>query len=336
MSHSQRYLIVSLGSIGRRHLRNLRSLRGEATIAVWRQHSTVVEIPEGADQQFTTLAEALAFKPHAAIIAGPATTHLPVAMALAAAGIPLLVEKPIADHPDGLEALLALCRERRLTLMTGYNLRFLPSLRETKRLLDDGAIGPVLAARVEVGQYLPDWRPTNDYRQAVSARRELGGGALLELSHELDYIYWLFGLPARVTARGGRYSRLEIDVEDMVELLFEYDAPARIVNVHLDMVQRAPVRRARFIGEDGTLLWDGITDRIECYRAEDARWEVLDQFALADRNRMYLDELSHFLHCLEYAEVPLIDGEQGRDVLTMAAAARESMVLGRCLEVSRG
>jgi predicted dehydrogenase len=325
--NAERYLIVSLGSIGRRHLRNLRSLRPDAEIGVWRQRARLAEneLPTGANTQFDTLEAARSFQPRAAIVAGPASTHLPVALALARAGIPLLVEKPLADQTAGLDELVALCQAQGLALMTAYNLRFLPSLQETRRLLADGTIGQVLGARAEVGQYLPDWRPDSDYRQTVSAQRSLGGGPLLELSHELDYLYWLFGLPARVTARGGRYSQLDIDVEDMVEICLEYSSPKRLVNVHLDMLQRAVTRRCRFIGTEGTLIWDGITDRIECYRASSQRWETYDQFAIGDRNRMYLDELAHFLDCVQDGTPPLIDGAQGLAVLGLVEAARESL-----------
>jgi len=334
---AERYLIVSLGSIGRRHLRNLRTLRPEAEIGVWRQQARVLpgELPHGADIQFDTLAAALAFRPQAAIVAGPASTHLAVALAMAQAGIPLLVEKPLADKADGLDALVTLCRSQELPLMTAYNLRFLPSLRETRRMLAEGAIGQVLGVRAEVGQYLPDWRPDSDYRQTVSAQRRLGGGPLLELSHELDYLVWLFGMPARVTARGGRYSQLEIDVEDMVELCLEYAAPQRLINVHLDMLQRAPTRRCRFIGSEGTLLWDGIADRIECYRSSTRGWEIYDQFAIADRNQMYLDELEHFLGCVQDRATPLVDGVQGLAVLNLVEAARESLAQGRTVELTR-
>ncbi len=322
-----RYLIVSLSGIGRRHLRNLRALRPDAQIAVLRQHAPLEngEVPEGADLQFATLEQALAFRPDAAIIAGPATTHLGAALPLAQAGVHLLIEKPLAGSLEGVDALVAHCKKNALVLMIGYNLRFSPSLGEVRRLIAVGAIGPILGARAEVGQYLPDWRPGSDYRASVSARRLLGGGVILELSHEFDYLYWMFGLPARVTAHGGQYSQLEIDVEDMVEVTLEYELPRRLINIHLDMVQRAPVRRCRFIGEMGTLLWDGLTGRIECYKAETSKWENLDQFACSDHNQMYLDELEHFFRCTEYGEASLVDGAQGRDVLSIAHAVRVSL-----------
>lgn len=328
------YLIAGLGSIGRRHLANLRRLRPQARIGVWRLHSAPEPLPPaGADAQLTTLAQALEFAPAAAIIAGPASTHLDLARPLADAGVHLLIEKPLALDPAGVAELITDCRDRGLVLMTGYNLRYLPSLQAAKASLDAGDIGQILAARAEVGQYLPDWRPGSDYRTGVSAQRALGGGALLELSHELDYLGWIFGPPARVTARGGRFSDLTLDVEDLVELLLEYETPPRLVSVHLDLLQRAPQRACRFIGSTGTLVWDGIADRVDLYRAATGAWETLPVTPLADRNQMYLDELSHFLGCIAQGTQPRVDGAVGLRALAIVAAARQSLVGETGIEV---
>jgi predicted dehydrogenase len=331
----EQYLIVGFGSIGQRHLRNLRMLRPNATVALLRQNPSADrdDLPAGIDHQFTTLAEALAFKPRAAIVAGPATTHTAIGTALADAGAHLFIEKPLADCLDGIPALLDLCRRRKLTVMVGYNLRFLPSLKEVRRILESGALGRLLSTRAEVGQYLPDWRPDRDYRNTVTAQRELGGGVILELSHELDYLYWLFGLPRRVFARGGHYSGLHIDVEDVVEVVMEYLAPAHMVSVHMDMIQRVPVRTCRFVGEEGTLTWDGIADRVELFTAGEGKWTRCEHMANGDRNRMYVEELAHFLDCIEVGNEPLVDGEQGSDVLRIIHAVRDSIRDGCLVEL---
>jgi len=327
MKHTENYLIVSLGSIGRRHLKNLRQLKPNAQIAVWRQHTTDLSCqpPEGADFQFTTSEEVLAFKPKVAIIAGPSSSHVSTAMLLAKAGTHLLIEKPIANSLSGVDELIAICNKYNLVLMVGYNLRFFPSLNETKHMVDEDVIGRVLYVHAEVGQYLPDWRPALDYRKGVTAQDSLGGGVLLELSHELDYIYWMFGMPDSVSAFGGHLSELELDVEDTVELLLEYHSPKCLINVHLDMIQRAPVRRCRIVGEKGTIIWDAITDHIDFYTVQEKNWQNLSQFALMDRNQMYIDELNHFFDCINGASKPLVSGENARDVIAIVEAAKLSM-----------
>ena len=101
-----------------------------------------------------------------------ASTRVALATTLAEHGMHLLLEKPLGHDLTGVVPLLDLCRVRRLTLMTGYNLRFSPSLREAKHLIESGFVGHILGARAEVGQYLPDWRPGSDYR-SLSAPRVL-------------------------------------------------------------------------------------------------------------------------------------------------------------------
>ena len=332
---SENYLVVSLGSIGRRHLRNLRRLRPRARVGVLHLSGAATgPMPDGVDCRFTSLEEARAFRPAAAIVCSPASTHLAVARALVEDGVALLVEKPIAHESTGLAELLAVAASRGVPLMTGYNLRFLPSLVEARRLVQSGAVGNVLGVRAEVGQYLPDWRPGARYQDSVSARQALGGGALLELSHEIDYLYWMFGAPARVSAAGGRYGALEIDVEDMVSLCLEYEQPRRLVNIHLDFLQRAASRTCKFIGSEGTLVWNGIADCIDLYRADAGEWSRIEVPAVPDKNGMYLDELSHFLEAVERRGVPAIDGAQGLAVLRIVEAARESMIRREAVELA--
>jgi predicted dehydrogenase len=335
VSEPERYLVVSLGSIGRRHLGNLRRLRPDARIGVLRLAARPGEggPPEGADDQFHDIRDAIAFAPRAAIVASPASAHLGVAKRLAEAGTHLFLEKPIADRAEGVANLVDGCAARGLVLMVGYNLRFHPSLLAMKQAIDAGAIGRVLGARAEVGQYLPDWRPGSDYRRGVTARAELGGGVLLELSHELDYLQWLLGRPRDVSARGGRLGDLEIDVEDMVELTLGYDRPL-LASVHLDMLQRAPTRQCRVIGTEGTLLWDGIADKLDIYRAAEPGWREVPVTRLSDRNQMYLDELDHFLGCVDTSTRPRCDGRDGLAVLEIVEAARQSMATGHCITLN--
>ena len=135
-----------------------------------------------------------------------------------------------------------------------------------RKALHQGHIGRVQSVRAEVGQYLPDWRPGIDCRQTASAQQALGGGALLELSHEIDYVRWLIGEIREVTARIARLSDLEIDVEDCAEIILTFEN-GTIGGPHLDMIQRAPTRTCRLIGSDGTLVWDGLTSHVARYSA---------------------------------------------------------------------
>jgi predicted dehydrogenase len=331
-----RYLVVSLGSIGRRHIGNLRLLCPDAQIGVLRTRTRMgantEELPEGINVQFFELAEALAFAPDAVLVASPSSTHLHYAMAFITRGIPVLVEKPLADTTRGLRELVAKATEHQVRAAVAYNLRYKPSLQYVRQQVLSGGIGEVLSVRAEVGQYLPDWRPGTRYQHNVSAQAALGGGALLELSHELDYLYWMFGLPHSVTARGGQLSELELDVEDLVDLLLEYENPTRLVSVHLDFIQRVPHRSCRLIGAQGTMIWDAIKDVVDIYRVETGQWERTE-FPTLDRNQAYLEEIRDFLFSAEITTVKLPDLSAAYDVVAIVEAAKNSIESGKTIRI---
>jgi predicted dehydrogenase len=327
----RRFLIASLGSIGRRHLANLKTLIPHAEVAVLRTGSIDAALPVGVVAQFHSLDEAMAFRPQAAIVASPASVHVAVAAPLLRAGIPVLIEKPLATSTAELDELDAAAAQGQARAAVAYNLRFMPSLLQVREKILAGAIGEVRCVRAEVGQYLPDWRPGTPYRSGVSARKDLGGGALLELSHEIDYLRWIFGAPRWVTARGGSLGELGLEVEDAVELCLDYDQPRRLVNIHLDFLQRVPHRSCRFIGAEGTLVWDAAAGSIDIGRSGGA-WERTCH-PMADRNAMYLEELADFLSLVRGGASRLPSLDEGRGVLAVVDAARKSMQSNQTVEV---
>lgn len=323
-----RVLIFGLGSIGRRHLANLRLIDPSAHITVWDQESRLPECQEflsHEDRFVSRLEDALAAQPEAALISSPSPLHVEAALELAKQGAHLFIEKPLSNNLDGVDELLDLCRNHRLVLLVGYNFRFYQPLQVVRQALQDGRIGRVLSTRAEVGQYLPDWRPAGDYRQSVSAKSELGGGALLELSHELDYVRWLVGEIQTVSSQIGRLSDLDIDVEDTAEIILHFCNGA-IGSVHLDMIQRAATRYCRIIGTEGTITWDGGSHQVRLFSSLTKAWVDLHPAQSVDRNDMYLQELRHFLDCVKGVSEPVISGEEGRRVLQIALAARQSSI----------
>jgi predicted dehydrogenase len=330
-----RSLLVGLGSIGRRHLANLRLLDPDGRVTVWHQHTTPEQEaahPSGADRVVYCAEDALDSAPDLAIIAGPAPLHVPAALTLVDHRIPLLIEKPLSNTLDGVELLCRRVHEHRVTVLIGYVLRFAPPLQLMRREFQKGAIGRALAIRAEVGQYLPDWRPGTDYRTGVTARASLGGGAVLELSHELDYARWLLGEVTSVWGRTARSGSLQLDVEDVAEIGLEFEGGA-LGSVHLDLVQRPPVRCCRIVGAEGTLTWDGLTNEVRCFRPEERRWVELHPAVELDRNGMYIEEMRHFLACVRGHETPGISLLDGRRVLEIALGVKRSSETGQVIRI---
>ncbi len=325
---SLRVLIIGHGSIGKRHLRIVRESLPDAEIRVLR-HRSVQDIPDLANSVCSSLDEAIAFAPLMAVIANPAPFHVQSASALASIGCHLLIEKPLAADSTGLELIkfLEQVKVSGIVCQVGYNLRYLPSLIEFRRLLQAGDIGRLLSVRSEVGQYLPDWRLNTDYRLGVSARSDLGGGVLLELSHEIDYLRWIFGDIAWVQASLSQQSDLEIDVEDTAHLILGFQANADghrlIANLSMDFVRHDATRCCIAIGEQGSLRWNGLTGVIDTFKAGSKAWTEMLNGPHGCDDSYYL-QWQHFMRCVQTGERPLVDGESGLAVLKIVEAAKAS------------
>ncbi|MCK5214130.1 MAG: Gfo/Idh/MocA family oxidoreductase [Candidatus Omnitrophica bacterium] len=324
-------LIIGLGSIGRRHLKTVKSIDPTIEAAVLREHSKDKDVGDVAGlvaEVFLKRDDALAWRPDAVIIANPAPYHIETAGIFASGGSHIFLEKPLSDSLEGIDDLLALCREQKCVLMVGYCLRFLEPLKVLKKEIDAGRIGKVLHIHATVGRYLPDWRPGQDYRQTVSARKDSGGGVILELSHEIDYVRWLMGEVAKIDSLVAKISEFDIDVEDIAEINLRFESGA-IGHIHMDMLDRAANRSCRIVGTEGTMKWeyDG-NHSVKLYDAQAEKWISLWEKEGFDYNRMFIDQFNNFFECIKNGQEPLINGEEGRRVLELVMEAKNSSQQG--------
>jgi predicted dehydrogenase len=333
-------LIIGLGGIGQRHARNLRAILGDRLhLIAYRQRrlthvvtQTLQAEPEKNVERelgiraFSDLNAALAERPDVAFICNPSNMHLPVATACAKAGCDLFMEKPLSDSLDGIDALSAAVEENGRIAMVGYQLRFHPAVQKLASVLESGQLGRILAVRACVGEYLPNWHPYEDYRQTYAARAELGGGVVLTLIHEYDYLYSLFGMPARLFACGGHLSHLEINVEDTASILMECSREGRPLPVHLhqDYLQNPPSRQCEVIGDRGKARLDFRSLTLTVYESERPAPEV-HEWPDFERNQLFIDQTRHFLDCVVTRTQPIVNLEGGAQSLRMALAAKLSM-----------
>ncbi len=284
--------VIGLGNISKRHRANLRTLYPETKIfAVSASGRQPRESIEHADECLLDIDELLKHEIDMAIVASPATFHAQHAIPLLKAGIPVLIEKPLSASEAEAEAIISVAMHYKTPVAVGYCLRYLSSSQYIKGLLENEIIGEVYNAFIEVGQYLPDWRPGKNYRESVSASAQLGGGALLELSHELDYVQWLLS-PLRSHCAILRSSKkLQLDVEDSADIL-ALSTGGTIVSIHLDFLQRKAHRMCRFIGSKGCLEWNLLRNEIMLFSAS-AETKVFSQPEW-DKNKMYLNMILDF------------------------------------------
>lgn len=335
-----RVLVVGLGSIGQRHLRNLRTLLGDSAdlLACRVRHlphvitdqltidpTRTIEDAYGV-RVFDGLDAALAEAPDAVFVCNPTSEHLATARAAVGAGAHVFIEKPVSHRDDGVALLASQAEASGRVVAVGYQLRQHPALQYVRELLCRKAIGRVISVRAEMGEYLPDAHPYEDYRQSYAARADLGGGVILCFIHELDYLCWFFGMPTRVFTTGGRLGELEIDVEDTALSTLEYEVDGRAVpvQVHHTFLQRVPSRGCVIVGEAGRITVDLIASRVvlQANGVTAAR-----DFEL-QRNDLFLAEARHFLAAIAGVDAPIVTLRDGLLSLRVALAARRSLATG--------
>lgn len=275
----------------------------------------------------TTLEEALDKRPSLMVVASPSSMHLRPLLAAIEHGIPFYAEKPVVTMADDVAALRqALARNPRvLPNLVGCNLRFLPSLQRLRLLVAKGELGRVVRAGFEAGQWLPDWRPQQDYRRSYSASRALGGGVLFDLIHEIDAARWLLGDFAGVQAVATRASGLEIETEDCATLLLSRpEGP--IASVQLDYVSRRPVRRYTLVGDRATAEWDLPRKSLTVSYPDGVRALEFGADAF-DVPRTYPAAMRELLEAIEQARPTSQPLEEGLAALELVMRARASAQL---------
>lgn len=323
-----RLFVVGAGSIGMRHVRNLRQL-GVAEILVHDSRRERLEAAAGVGATpVADLDDGLARGPDGVAVCTPPQFHLDVALRALDAGSHLFVEKPVAATADGVDVLIERAARAGRTLLVGYNLRFHAAVRRVKALLDADAVGRVLSIETHFGHYLPDWRPRQDYRDGYLAQPG-SGGLLLDGSHEFDCVRWFGGEAERVVALVDTVSDLGLPEADIVLALLRLRSGA-VATVHIDCVRRGYSRGCTIVGSLGTIAWE-LTSGIRVFTAETGAWR--EERIVPDVNEMYVDEMAHWLACLRGETPPLADGPDGLCTLKLALSAGIAAKTGREIEV---
>ena len=321
-----RAVVVGLGNIALRHRRNLKSLFPEIfIIAVSASGKVTNQNVEFADQIISSLDEVVREGVDMAIVASPAPFHKSHAKLLLLAGIPTLIEKPVTSSSQDVYELMKIYEETHTPAAVGYCLRYMPSSIKIKELLDQKIIGSIYNAFVDTGQYLPDWRPSKEYQNSVSAKKSLGGGVLLELSHEIDYIQWLLGSMEVQYAHLRSSSELNLEVEELVDVILVSDT-GTVCNIHLDFLQKKASRTCSFIGEKGRLDWNLLSNTIMLHTGEGS--EVLFSEADWDSNQMYLALLTDFLDLAAGRKNSSIDLEQATKTVELIENIKSCAIEG--------
>jgi predicted dehydrogenase len=314
-------IVIGCGSIGRRHMKNLIDLNVDEVIGVDLSEEYCEWARENLSlKTYTDLKEALEKeKPNGVLICTPPSSHVKLAKIVTKYNSHIFIEKPISDSLEGIDELIEITNHK---CTVGYNLRFNKGIQKIKKIIEDKKYGKILYSKILVGQYLPDWRPWQDYKESYTARKELGGGIILDASHEIDYALWFFGTPKKIFSISDKVSNLEVNVEDTSEIIMQFENKI-IVNIHLDFVRRDKKRYCEIVFENGTIYYDLINNELKEFDVKENKWDI--EKIEEEVNEMYVNEMKHFIKMINENIGPSCSLEEAKKTLEVCLKIKENV-----------
>ena len=286
-------VVVGGGSIGKRHLKNLNNLNNIDLYCFRRSLNSLFE-KEFSCKVLTNKAEVQDIQPDVIIICNPTSNHLEWIEFANQVDAHLFVEKPMVDLESSLDEVKNIWADKNVFFI-GFMMRFHPLVKKIKELLSDNKIGEVYSARLEFGSFLPYWHPWEDYKESYASKKEMGGGVINTITHELDLAQYFFGEPQKVSTVKGNFNILDIGVEEIAESTLIYKD--KLVTLHVDYLQKDYDRRISILGSKGKISWnwhDNLVE-IDLHKGFKEKIELPD----FDVNQLYIDELNEFFKLIK-------------------------------------
>ena len=321
-------LIVGCGSIGRRHMENVSSCADEVAACDLNDDNLNKATQNKNVKGFKDLSEALAWGANAVVVATPHITHIDIACKAVLSGAHVMIEKPISHVLDGVQELLDLAKENGKVVYTVCNMRFHPAITAIREYLPQ--IGKVLYARAQYGNYLPNMRADADYKKLYCAHKDQGGGVIMDVIHEIDYLRWLFGDAESVKCDAATLSDLDIDVEDYAHINLRHKNNVRC-EIHMDYLKPYKRRGCEVVGDKGMLLWNSEGKNpehctVKHYDVAQDEWKDIYASDNLDANAAYEALMKEFIDGISGQKISDIisSGHDGLEALKIALAAQKS------------
>lgn len=289
-------LIVGAGSIGERYIRNLWKLDFD-NIHVYRQRNLPFrDIGDAKVCIHLDWDEIIKLKPYAAFITSPTSLHIKHALACANLGSHVLIEKPLSNSLEKIDELEDVIITKSIYFRTAYMMRFHPLIIRIKEIILNKELGDLLSFASKWGEYLPNWHPWEDYRVSYASKKELGGGAALTLSHDIDLSNWLCNsnIKQHITFKNF-ISKLEVNVEAGADILIHYENGI-IGNIQLNYFEKVPERYIRLIFDNGSILFDYFQNSLTIKTLGNTANTKIENY---DRNDMFIDQINAFFGKIE-------------------------------------
>lgn len=318
MNSRKRVLVVGVGSIGERHARCFLAT-GRADISICELNSQLrgaVAERYGIEQSFGDLQQALAEPPDAAVICTPAHLHISMAAAAAAAGVHVLIEKPLSTSLSGVDDLRALIAARKLHAAVAYVYRAHPVLTAMREAIRSGRFGEPLQIVAVSGQHFPFYRPA--YREIYYKDRATGGGAVQDaLTHVVNAGQWLVGPIDGLVADVDHLALEGVEVEDTVHVLARH---GRVMGCYsLNQHQAANESTISVICRRGVARFEYHRNRWRWATEPGAPW-CDEQAEPLERDALFVRQAAAFLDVLDGVTPPLCTIEEALQTLRVNLA----------------
>lgn len=317
------FLIIGVGSIGERHLRNFLRIDGvRCSIAeinadlrdkIAGEYEVEKSYPDYHDADLSRF--------DGVVICVPANLHVPMATEVVAAATHVLTEKPLAMSFEGIDQLKRLRDEKGVVASVAFVWRCEPLVNEIKQRVNAGELGRVLLVNGYAGQYWPRMR--KDYPPQYAQSRHTGGGAIPDsIVHTINYLEWILGPVAEVSASHWQLGLHDIATEDTAFTTLRF-AGGQVAQLGMCQYQRDNNMRLQIIAEKGTLQMVGGSDALDIFNDKTSQWAKGTSRAI-ERDDMFRDQAQHFIDCIQGKATPLCSIEEAEQTLRTTLAALES------------
>ena len=327
-------LIMGLGSIGQRHLRNLKHIDKNLNFFCIREKKFVPELnnnnqvikkkflPKKKKIIEINWSDIKKNKIDTAFITNPTSLHVKTSQKLASLNINLFIEKPLSHNLNNISKLHNTIKKKKLNCEIGFQTRYDDLLEKLKQLIITDKYGKIIKCNIEHCHYLPNHHKYENYKKSYASNKKLGGGVLLCFAHEIDYAEYLFEKPKKIIPiKISRKNILNIDVESSAQFVIEYAKGVSVI-FNLDFLKRKASRKCSIQFERAFVEWDLIKNQIII---EEKKVKKIKS-SISKRNDLFLKALSEIKKCFMKNKNSLNSIENGISNLKTILKIKEAFI----------
>ena len=328
-------LIIGAGSIGQRHIKNLKQIGIKKIIALRSNKGHYQKLPEELDLiEVDNWEDAYSYKADIAIISNPSSMHLDAATKAAKQVKGIFIEKPLSGATSGCPELINRMNYERVVSFVGYNMMFHPIVKNIIKFSNENDVGNIVNIQCQVGQWLPDWHPYEDYTKAYYARKDLGGGVALTMIHEIHLALALAGNCSHVYGEVTPYGKLDLEVDVCSDLMIKHKGGA-VSQIHLDYLQQPAHRSGVITFENGWLSYDFNKKELTGQMGESDPITIWNESGY-DFNQMYIEQMERFIRYVEEGRMKhKFDAQSAIESLKVVEAHFDSSKTGSKVVIER-